>query len=239
MFLLFSKRYNLVKSRILNEKTDIHCHVLPGVDDGSPDVEHSLGLMDFLSKLGFKSVWLTPHVMEGLKNSTEKLRNRFDEFSSLYKGNCVLHLGAEYMLDAGFKSVLNNEPLLLGKEHLLVETSYMSPPADFDYLLQMAWERQYRPIIAHPERYMYMGESDYFRLKEQGYEFQLNIMSLSGYYGKRPKFFAEKLMEWGLYDFVGTDLHHLHIYEDMMEDMALTKKQMETLERLLTQNEDI
>lgn len=239
MFGWFQKKHKLIDSGILQGKTDVHCHLLPGVDDGSPDVEHTMELLNFIEEVGFKSVWLTPHVMEDLDNSTEKLSARFSTFAASYQGGCQLHLSAEYMLDAGFGKLLSSDMLKLGKNHLLVETSYYSPPYDMDNMLKHIWEKGLKPLIAHPERYYYMEENDYRRLKELGYEFQLNIMSLGGYYGKRAKFVAEKLMEWGLYDFVGTDLHHLHISIDVIENMKLTHGQLLMLEQLLVNNENI
>ena len=139
-------------------------------------------------------------------------------------------------MDEGFKERLNTDPLRLGSEHLLVETSYMNPPVSLDNILMSVWEAGFRPLIAHPERYMYMGKHDYEHLKEYGFDFQLNIMSLSGYYGARPKAVAFKLLEQGMYDYVGSDLHHLDVYQPMMEKMKLTKKHLDALDELLANN---
>ncbi len=235
----FKRRHNLLKSGILQGKTDIHSHILPGVDDGSPDVETSLQLLDFMAELGYTTVWLTPHVMYDLHNTAAKLQQRFEELLPAYQGSIQLHLASEYMMDQGFNERLTTDPLRLGKEHLLVETSYMNPPAGLAEILISVWNAGFHPLIPHPERYMYMELEDYQELKSNGYEFQLNLLSLSGYYGSRPKLVSEDLLNREMYDYVGSDLHHLHHYRGMLEHMRLTKKQLEAIEGLLDNNERI
>ena len=234
---MFGIRHNLLKSGILRGKADIHCHLLPGVDDGSPDVAHSFEMLAWMEQeVGFRCVWFTPHVMQDMPNNAPSLRQVFNVFCSAYQGSMDLHLSAEYMLDARFSTHLYDDLLPLPGKHLLVETSYMSaPPGFFDLLLEI-WYQGYRPVIAHPERYMYMDELDYETLKAKGYDFQLNLLSLSGYYGRRPKDVAEALLQRGYYDFVGTDLHHLDRYEDFLFRMKLTCRQLDTLEQLFEKN---
>ena len=230
-------RHNLLKSGILRGKADIHCHVLPGVDDGSPDSPHSLEMLSFMEEeIGFRSVCLTPHVMQDYPNNAAMLREHFESFRPHYKGSMRLHLAAEYMLDASFADHLRHGVLPLGREHLLVETSYMNAPVGFQDMLLDIWHQGYHPVLAHPERYMYMEESDYAALKAKGYDFQLNLLSLSGYYGRRPKQVSEHLLDQGYYDYVGTDLHHLERYEDYLYDMRLTRQQLDTLEQLFENN---
>ena len=235
---MFKFKHRLLKSGILKGKTDIHCHVLPGVDDGSPDLPHSLDLLDYMEHdLGFKAAWLTPHVMQGNTNTAAHLKPIFEELTRRYDGGMRLQLSSEYMMDAGFNERLNTDPLRLGKHHLLVETSYMSGPNDLSDILLSVWHKDMKPLIAHPERYMYMSEDDYRNLKGLGYEFQLNLLSLSGYYGMRPRLVAESLLEEGFYDNVGTDLHHLDRFEDFLYDLKLTRRQLDMLEQLFDNNE--
>ena len=232
----FTRRHKLLQTGIFQGKTDIHSHILPGVDDGSPDVETSLELLDFLEEVGYTTVWLTPHVMFDLHNTAAKLRQRYEEFLPVYRGSLELHLASEYMMDQGFNERLTTDPLRLGKDHLLVETSYINPPVNLSDILVSVWNTGFRPLIAHPERYMYMELDDYQELKSNGYELQLNLLSLSGYYGSRPKLVAEDLLQRGMYDFVGSDLHHLHRYRHMLEHMKLTTKQLDAVEQLLYNN---
>ena len=237
---MFNFKHRLVKSGILHGKTDIHCHVLPGVDDGSPDMPHSLDLLDYMEHdLGFTAAWLTPHVMQGNGNTAARLREPFDELKAEYEGSMQLHLASEYMMDGGFDERLTTDALLLGKNHLLVETSYMNGPNNLYDILLSVWHRDLKPLIAHPERYMYMSEADYHDLKGHGYEFQLNLLSLSGYYGERPAIVAEKLLEEGLYDNVGTDLHHLDRFEDYLYGLKLTRRQLDNIELLFANNDQL
>lgn len=237
---MFKFRHNLLKSGILRGKTDIHCHVLPGVDDGSPDMPHSLDLLDYMEiDLGFKAIWLTPHVMEANGNTPDRLRPRMEELRRLYQGKMQLHLSSEYMMDIHFHEHLEAGPLRLGDQHLLVETSYVNGPNDLLDILLSVWHLDMKPLIAHPERYMYMDEHDYQQLKGLGYEFQLNLLSLSGYYGPRAKVVAEHLLADGMYDNVGTDLHHLDRYEDYLYSLRLTRRQIDAIEELFAHNEHL
>ncbi|MDO4180142.1 MAG: hypothetical protein Q4D36_02505 [Bacteroidales bacterium] len=219
--------------------TDIHSHVLPGVDDGAPDMKTSLSLLRYMESLGIQKVWLTPHVMEDYHTSPEQLRKGFAALKEVYRDNLELDLASEYMMDAAFTDRLKGDLLPIGSNNLLVETSYMFPPTRLQDILMNVWNAGYHPLIAHPERYLYMEEQDYGILKEKGYYFQLNLMSLSGYYGHRPKMVSEKLLLQGMYDFVGTDLHHLERYQPMLDALKLTRKQLEALEILITNNAQI
>ena len=234
-------KHSLIKSGILHGATDIHCHVLPGVDDGSPDMEHSHDLLRFMEQvMGYSRVWLTPHVMQGLDNDSQKLRRQFEMFCQAQNSQLKLCLAAEYMMDAEFSQRLHAAPLPLGNGHLLVETSYMSAPlGGLDNLLLDVWRTGLTPIIAHPERYMYMDEADYHRLRDKGYEFQLNLLSLSGYYGGRPKVVAERLLQIDAYDYVGSDLHHVERFERFLTNMKLTREQLDSIAQLLDNNKQL
>ena len=232
----FHFRHSLLRSGILKGRIDIHSHILPGVDDGSPDIPNSLDLLDYMEEIGYKEVWLTPHVMADLHQTTDHLQQVFADFKTHYQGPLQLHLAAEYMMDSAFRDQLHTAPLRLGRDHLLVETSYMSGPMDLHDILLDVWQSGFKPLIAHPERYMYMDGSDYQLLHDKGYDFQLNLMSLSGYYGARPKLVAEKLLEQGFYTYVGSDLHHLDRYEDFLYDLRLTRTQLNSLDTLLSNN---
>ena len=204
------KRRNSAGAGTLNGFVDWHCHILPGVDDGLPTMEDALAVLAEYEHRGIAEVWLTPHIMEDIPNTTAALRSRFAELTEAYKGCVQLHLAAENMLDALFEERLAARDLLPigpGGDHLLVETSYFNPPMDLHGMLERIMSAGYRPILAHPERYIYMGEKDYVQLHGMGVEFQLNLPSLAGMYGTEARKKARRLGKLGLYAYSGTDLH--------------------------------
>ena len=203
-------RETFAESGILQGFTDWHCHILPGVDDGIRTMDEALQVLAEYGRLGVSEAWLTPHIMEDIPNTTDALRERFAELKAAYEGPVRLHLAAENMLDSLFEERFEADDLLpIGPQgdHLLVETSYFSPPANFHSLLGRIKSRGYYPVLAHPERYVYMDIGDYRALKEAGVRFQLNLPSLYGHYGEEAKKKAERLRKEGWYDFEGTDLH--------------------------------
>ena len=188
-------------------ETDHHSHILPGVDDGVRTLEDSLDILSDYEKLGIKTVWCTPHIMEDCPNTTEDLKERFAMLKESYKGPIKLNLAAEYMMDTLFHRRYAAGDLLTMDGMLLVETSYFNPPANLDETLSRIMSQGRFPILAHPERYMYMEKDDYKRLKEAGVKFQMNMGSIKGYYGRHAQAKALWLLRKGFYDFYGSDLH--------------------------------
>jgi tyrosine-protein phosphatase YwqE len=197
-------------SSLLNNFTDHHSHILPGVDDGVKKVEVSLKVLERYEQLGIAEVWCTPHIMEDIPNTTEALRARFAELCEAYQGPIKLHLAAEYMMDALFEERLGQGDLLsLGDQgnQLLVETSYFTPPMDMDSILLRIKQKGYYPVLAHPERYVYMDKERYKALKSKDIRFQLNLSSLAGAYGSEAKDKAHWLLKHNYYNLAGSDLH--------------------------------
>ena len=197
-------------SSLLINFTDHHSHILPGVDDGVKKMETSLKVLERYEQLGISDVWCTPHIMEDIPNTTEKLQARFKELCEAYQGPIKLHLAAEYMMDALFEERLEQGDLLtLGNEgnQLLVETSYFTPPMDMDSILRRVQQKGLYPVLAHPERYVYMGKERYTALKNKGIRFQLNLSSLSGAYGSEAKDKARWILKQDYYNLAGSDLH--------------------------------
>lgn len=272
---------------------DHHSHILPGVDDGVETMDEALRILATYEELGIKELWLTPHIMEDIPNTPEKLKARFAQLQAAYKGNIALHLAAEYMIDNHLRKLLQdcksepqdakNSPSLEKREypkgegdkitepqgeishyqlrpasggrcheqsevtegskhllpignngkHLLVETSYFNPPIKFRETLKQIKSLGYHPLLAHPERYLYMDEAEYRRLREEGVKFQLNLASLAGGYGKTVKKKAQWLLENGFYSVAGSDLH----YEDAIEYITrckLGEKGIDKINKLLT-----
>lgn len=199
-------------SSLLTNFTDHHSHILPGVDDGVKKMETSLKVLERYEQLGIVEVWCTPHVMEDIPNTTAGLQARFAELCEAYQGPIKLHLAAEYMMDELFEERLEQGDLLkLGDEgnQVLVETSYFTPPMDMDAILRRIKQKGIYPMLAHPERYVYMNKERYKELKNNGIRFQLNLSSVAGAYGSEAKDKALWLLKQNFYNIAGSDLHSL------------------------------
>lgn len=223
----FQQKQTLAESGILRGMTDYHSHLLPGVDDGVQTVEESLEILRLYEQLGIREVWFTPHIMEDIPNTTAGLRSRFEQFQKYYTGNIRLHLAAEYMLDNLFKERLAHRDLLpLGQEgnHLLVETSYFNPPMDLYGMIEKIKLAGFIPVLAHPERYTYMGGKEYHRLKEAGVMFQSNLPSLVGGYGNPVKKKVEELYSKAMINLYGTDTHTLSSFNRIISFRTLLIK---------------
>lgn len=209
---IFSKDNRLKKSGLLDKKSDVHSHILYGVDDGVQDLEESLQILEYLECLGFTQVWCTPHIMEDIPNETKFLQERFQQLKNAYQGNIKLHLAAEYMIDNVFDKRLSEKDLLPHgemKDKILLETSYFNSPLNLEETLKQIYTIGYYPLLAHPERYAYMTDKDYIKLKADGIRFQLNMLSLKGMYGKMAQKKAEWLLSKNFYDEVGSDIHSI------------------------------
>lgn len=208
----FKSTKSLKESGIFNEYTDWHSHILPGVDDGVKTMEESIEVLKAYETLGFERVWLTPHIMEDYPNTTNGLRQRFEELKNNWRGSLDIRLASENMLDSLFEErLVSNDFLPIGEDgnHLLVETSYYTPPMGMDEMLDRVKEIGYFPVLAHPERYRYMDEREYLRLKGKGVLFQMNFVSLVGGYGETARKKAEWLLSKGMIDLTGSDVHRL------------------------------
>ena len=224
----FTSRQTIEKSGLLVNSLDYHSHLLPGVDDGVQSMDDTLEILANFEQQGIAELWLTPHVMEDIPNTTEKLKERFEELKAAYKGSIKLNLAAEYMLDALFDARLEAGDLLpLGEQgtHLLVETSYFNSPMRLHDTLARIKSRGYYPVLAHPERYQYMDEKDYKKLKAADVKFQLNWASLAGRYGRPEQKKAEWLVKKNMYDVVGSDTHRKSMcHWEMKIDSSIAKK---------------
>ncbi len=229
---LFSKKITLGECRALWDGfTDCHSHILPGVDDGVRNTEESLAILARYEELGIKEVWLTPHIMEDIPNTTSHLKERYQELCEAYQGSTKIHLAAENMLDNLFKERFAARDLLPwgeNSDHLLVETSCFFSPTGLQALLSGIASAGYYPIIAHPERYVYMEKDEYRELQEMGVQFQLNVFSLVEMYGTTARKKAEWLLKEGFYSYMGSDLHALRALNTAL-DKKIDKKIAERL----------
>ena len=195
--------------------TDFHSHLLPGLDDGVKDYDDAIAVIKYFDALGFSNMITTPHIsLDYYNNDPDEinvklgiLRERADSEGLQIK----LYAAAEYMVDDGFRKHLDAGRLLtLGNGYLLLELSSFMPHPDFSAILFDLQSAGYRVILAHPERYLYwhgnMGM--YQSLCDREVFFQVNMLSLSGLYGKAIRTTAERLIDARLISFVGSDVHH-------------------------------
>jgi protein-tyrosine phosphatase len=196
--------------------TDMHSHLIPGIDDGAKTVEDSVELIRHLHSLGYTKLITTPHVMSDyFQNTPETILGGLEIVRAALKENNIpvdISAAAEYYIDDGFIRKLEEEKLLtFGDNYLLVEVSYINPPDNVRDILFRAQVLGYKPILAHPERYpfWYRSLDEYQRFFDMGIILQLNLNSLSGYYGPDAKRIAEKLIEMEIVQALGTDMHHM------------------------------
>jgi len=208
-------------------RTDLHSHLLPGIDDGAGEMETSLKLLEGLFALGYRRIVTTPHVMaDSYRNSSEKILDGLEELKNAARQKGVemeLHAAAEYYMDEEFSRRLEaGDILTIGGEWVLFETSYYNKPLGFRERIYEISARGYRPMLAHPERYRYVKDPEKFygRLREMGVGFQVNINSLGGYYGREARAKALWLSERGWIDFLGSDLHGAKQLEFLKRTLA-------------------
>lgn len=231
----FNSKKKLIDTGIFNGATDWHSHILPGVDDGIQTMQDSLKALSYYESIGIKEVWLTPHIMEDIPNTTSELRARYEELQNEYSGTIKLHLAAENMIDNLFNERLKEKdflPIGSKQDHLLVETSYYQPPIDLYGTLKRIQEEGYIPILAHPERYGYMSDKDYDKLSSMKVLLQMNIVSLAGGYGKQAQDKALMLLNKGYYSFLGSDLHRLRSFTEAINTKSLKKDTVSQLKRI-------
>lgn len=210
---LIKKPY--LKDLIPSGHVDFHSHLLPGIDDGSKSDADTLQLVSNLEKLGFEQFITTPHVMKNVwENTYDSISEKAAATQELLKKNgfeMPFKAAAEYLIDGNFSELMQNGPLLaLNEKHVLVEMSYINPPIQlYDILFDMQ-VAGYKPVLAHPERYLayHHNFDEYEKLKHAGCQFQLNLLSVVGYYGEEVAAVAEKLLKKGFIDFAGSDVHH-------------------------------
>ncbi|WP_234736935.1 tyrosine-protein phosphatase [Tellurirhabdus bombi] len=203
---------------------DMHSHLIPGIDDGVPDMETALEALTQLQNLGYRKVVTTPHVIQDMyPNTSAVIRQGVAEVQAAAKEHGLtieIEAAAEYLLDEYFMALLHKGDLLtFGSNYLLFELSFAVPPLNLEDLVFQMMTRGYRPILAHPERYSYLKDHPerIKNLRDQGCLLQLNILSLYGQYGSRAQQQARYFLEHGMIDFLGTDMHRVRDAEKMKQ----------------------
>ena len=196
--------------------TDIHSHLIPGIDDGAKDMDNTMDMIKGLRDLGFSQVITTPHVlMEYYPNTTETITMGGEKVKAALaekRLDISFNYAAEYFLDDHFEELVEKEDLLtIGEKHLLFELSFFEPPRQLREVIFNLKVKGYHPILAHAERYVFWEKDlDKFReLVEAGCSLQLNLLSVIGHYGPNVEKMAKSLLKEKLYAFAGTDVHRM------------------------------
>ena len=240
--MLFFKKKIPLTDFFTDAFVDIHSHLLPGIDDGAKDMDTSIALLLKMASYGIKNFITTPHVLGSVyPNSSEVIKQQLaavkKELEKREIKGISIQAAAEYMLDGEFSALLDQKDILVLKDnYILVEMSYFSAPINLYELLFEIQLKGYKPVLAHPERYNFYHTDfkSYYKLKQAGCLFQLNLLSLTDQYGKGVQKTSEKLLKENLYDFVGTDTHHQNHLE-LLPKIG-TKKTLEKIKHLLNNN---
>ena len=232
------KRKEKAEPQKLFYSTDIHSHILPGIDDGAPNSNISISLLEAMKRWGIDMVIATPHIAEeNFENTPQSIASAYEKLNTrMVEENFEMNIkfSAEYRIDDRFrKMVEENNLLVLPNNYLLIENSFVQPPIDLKNIIYELQLKDIKPILAHPERYGYYQRKKevYESLFDAGCEFQINLLSLAGYYGDRERETALWLANKGYVSFVGTDLHHFgHI--DAINRFLRSKEYTSIAERL-------
>ncbi len=210
MFPFFSSK----KKRLLTQ-VDLHSHLIPGIDDGVKDMDLAIELVSELQLLGYEKLILTPHVSDMFPNTKATILEGYEGLKRVLRDKGIMieiEVAAEYYADESFDLLLEQRDLLTfgTEQYLLFELSYFTPPMDMDNLVYEIFRAGYRPVLAHPERYLYWHDDlPYYEvLKEMGVLFQINLNSTVGYYNEAIQHTVEYLIKKGMVDFIGSDMHH-------------------------------
>lgn len=211
----FKKNKPVLSELIPSDYVDIHSHLLPGIDDGSKNIESTIDLIQSLKSIGFSEFITTPHVMEYVwKNERSTIEENSSKTKATLAESSIFNpfkAAAEYMMDDHFRMLFQNQHLLTLKDNLvLVEMSYINAPLNLYDILFDLQVAGYQPVLAHPERYNFYHKNldQYKKLKTVGCKFQMNLLSSVGYYNSYVAKAADYLLENNMIDFVGSDVHH-------------------------------
>lgn len=198
--------------------TDVHSHILFGIDDGSRTISESVELLKKLKSVGFNNVILTPHfILDSTYNSNYesniKIYNELKERLLNENIDINIYLGNEIFIDKNVPTLLEKNIItsLNGTKYVLVEFPMHNKLLNIEDILYEIRSKGYEVVIAHPERYDAFKE-DYSivdTLREDGFLFQSNYSSILGYYGKDSIKLLKYMLKRHYIDFLGTDIHRI------------------------------
>lgn len=220
----------------------MHSHLLAGIDDGVKTWKESIEILRSLKKIGIDKVITTPHIISDYyPNTPEIIAQKLQELKFEIKKEGIdiqIEAAAEYLIDEGFIKLLESEDRLLtfGNSYVLVETPFINKPLFLEEVFFKMKSIGYQPVLAHPERYIYLQE-DYSLIQnilDSSVLLQINMGSLVGYYSQGAKKLAEYLINHKNVHFLGSDIHnekHLEAFKK-----ALSSKYFEKCRQLFLYN---
>ncbi|WP_213522339.1 CpsB/CapC family capsule biosynthesis tyrosine phosphatase [Nonlabens sp.] len=225
--------------------TDIHNHLLPGIDDGAPDLETTINMIQAMKDIGVRNAIATPHTMEDYyQNDVASITANFQETTKALEATAargfIRNAASEYMMDGQWNQLIEEGAYLcLHKNYLLTELSYFQRPDPLETWVFKMCQKGLIPILAHPERYAYLHSVNRLTdLKNRGFELQLNLLSLSDHYGEQVHAKAISLLDKGLYEYLGTDAHHL-THLEKIKNIKIKKKHLPSLKKLVEHHKQV
>jgi protein-tyrosine phosphatase len=194
--------------------TDIHSHLLAGLDDGVKNWGEAERIISDFLEMGFHRLITTPHIMsDTYRNEPGGIHAKLMELRQLLAEKKIpmeMEASAEYYLDETlYAKVINKEPLLtFGQRYLLFETNFLSEPFQLKDFIFQATTQGYRLVLAHPERYEYMTMAKAEDFRNRGVLLQLNTLSIIGFYSRPIQKMAQQFIDKGWVDFLGSDCHN-------------------------------
>lgn len=212
--------------------TDVHCHILPYVDDGAENLEEAIQLIHAQIEQGVNTIYCTPHLRYKMfETPQEKIDMQFSrlcEVASSIPNAPKLYLSREYHCDKSLVELLKNgkiRPLRNGT-HLLIEFSNRHSKTDIYKYLQLVKSVGLTPVIAHIERYRCFLDEPHFadELCNQGYVLQMNAEAILGKNGFKQKLFCKKQLKRGTISLIASDSHHINYREPNLGKCAMYLK---------------
>ena len=244
MFSLFKK--STVQPDLSFIGIDMHSHLLPGLDDGLKELESTISFIEELHTLGYHKLICTPHIMSDLyPNTPDTISDKLQQVRTALRQKSIpvtLEAAAEYMVDTDMEQYVKaGKPLLtFGKNLMLIEMSYLAVSPNIEQVIFELRLKNIQPVLAHPERYNFYHSKfeSYERFVDLGCLLQVNLLSLSGYYGKPVKSIAERLLKNKMVDLLGTDMHHLN-HLNALKELASQKNFYKLFEDVEIKNKEL
>jgi protein-tyrosine phosphatase len=209
---------------LVSFESDWHCHLLPQIDDGAKNEADTLEMLRAYVALGIQKIVATPHVRaDFFKNTTQTIQAAAAKTRQLIEAHqlpLTLDVSAEYYADENFLELIVHDDLLpIEEQYVLFELPMQQPTMLAQKLVEKLQKKGYVPVLAHPERYRYWHGKprEWAFWKNEGVGFQLNLLSLTGYYGAAERRAAEQLLDADYIDAVGTDAHGARHLEKLAE----------------------